>query len=305
MSRKSDIPIQVIAQRWRVETVSHFDLLWVLLVLNLLALVGWLRQRWARYISRRQAFLQAVRLQRAVPWYRQPATRARVLRYPPAVRDRVEERDGMKVVAWSNLFMFDWDVGPDKEFKTREEVLDFVLSTGPRHALRLYKTPGGVRGFAIHWMRYPDAYWESWQEYATDLQCDPAYVELCPVRGACACRVGPKEGRDGDYVAEYWITVGHGSQEIREGLVEQIQLHDQWCKEYRPNGVAVPVIHEPVDLRDSVLWSMEQEPWEPIHKAVLADLDMENPQEADECLVIWWMEEDVQVRDLDEEEIPF
>ena len=131
------------------------------------------------------------------------------------VRDDVQK---VEYIAFPRLLMGDWDVPDDFHFHegsvtvpSREYVLGILhrdVRERPDHAWRAYETPGGVRAFLTSHFEEFSA--DRHHGMMADLSIDPLYREITAEQRAWWCRVSPKVGRPGDYVARSWTTVRGG-----------------------------------------------------------------------------------------------
>jgi uncharacterized protein (TIGR02996 family) len=90
----------------------------------------------------------------------------------------------------------------------------------------VYETPGGVRAFLTsHFEEFgPDH-----RRLMDDLSIDPLYRDITQEQRAWWCRVSPKVGRQGDYVARPWTTVqGADGIESLDALLA-LREHDRLC----------------------------------------------------------------------------
>ncbi len=140
------------------------------------------------------------------------------------------EDRGVRYITFRHVMMLDWDV-PDVSHKAGEcvtikekgEALDILRAycmEDKKIVFRVYETPGGVRAFVTS--KCFDGIEKQLMEA---LKCDPLYTQFCVQRREWSCRVSPKKGRENDYVARYWVTIGEGQED--EGAVELVRYHDE------------------------------------------------------------------------------
>lgn len=139
---------------------------------------------------------------------------------------------GMKIISFRHVVMLDWDVPNEGHvmegcvtIRRKEEaivILQQYCMEDKKMLFRVYETPGGVRAFLVSRMSESVRLDEPLMRR---LSCDPLYTRLCASRGEWACRVSPKVGRKGDYVARYWTTIGDGKED--EGAMELVKYHDE------------------------------------------------------------------------------
>lgn len=271
----------------------------VLLYLLALALLAWLRAHYkgGRYMTARDNVWAAVRWvlpHRPVPyvpsrWWMDETVLKKVLGdfRPPLGKPEIN-RQGFQVIWFDDLEMFDWDF---KDGVTLEEVLSRleVRARQTFYAYRVYLTPGGIRAFRVGGQYTPEAFLPGWVVEAKQLGCDPAYVEITRFKQAWACRVGPKPGRGGDYVAAYWATIGE--PEYTPEVLARIKQHDELIEKNRPAGVEVPRNRVAQTPRDAFYLAMEERPWEASDiRQMLADWDEENQWVDEPAAVVHWQE---------------
>jgi hypothetical protein len=145
------------------------------------------------------------------------------------------ERHDFKVVHWSKLCMFDWDLGGHEERFHVGKVYRYelpVLMGRFRHlkekhgwGMRFYRTPGGIRMFRT------DATMglAEWAKRSHWLHGDISYTMFTVLRqsapgtmGGWACRTSPKPGRANDYVARFVVQIGAISDELKP----YVEMHD-------------------------------------------------------------------------------
>ena len=153
-------------------------------------------------------------------------------------RNLYHRRDrGVKYVGFADVLMLDWDIPAEGHVSQncvtitcREEALAvleaFCAKYPGKFRFRVYETPGGVRAFLLSG-HVPAHHAAGWQRV---LRCDPLYTEMCYLRGACWCRVSPKVGRTGDYVARPWKNVGTGP--VNPSVCRLVNWHDKLCSRY-------------------------------------------------------------------------
>jgi uncharacterized protein (TIGR02996 family) len=169
------------------------------------------------------------------------------------VRDDVQR---VEYLAFPRLLMGDWDTPDDFHFHessvtvpSREYVLGILrrdVAERPDHAWRAYETPGGVRAFLT----------SEFEEFSprharlmADLFIDPLYRQITEEQRAWWCRVSPKVGRPGDFVARPWTTVrGADAVESLDALLA-LREHDRLCRRsfpfYHRVEVACPTCRVP------------------------------------------------------------
>lgn len=157
---------------------------------------------------------------------------SKVLEYFKGYSVEGGEDKGVKYIRFQHVMMLDWDI-PDAvhpeeavSIQTREEVLTLLTEycmEEKNTLFRVYRTPGGVRGFLISSVvEGPKAQ----KEVMERLKCDPLYVKFCVLRNTFACRVSPKIGRANDYVARPWTTIGYGKE--CPLVMETVRYHDSF-----------------------------------------------------------------------------
>ena len=86
-----------------------------------------------------------------------------------------------------------------KEFM--EALRKFMKTKGGREsAFRLYRTPGGIRGFDIS-RQHRGIRPVEWEGPATELGTDPNFISMMNIVDSYNARIFPKAGRGGDYIA--------------------------------------------------------------------------------------------------------
>ncbi len=155
------------------------------------------------------------------------------------VRDDVQR---VEYVAFPRLLMGDWDCPDDYHFHEgsvtvpdRPYVLGILrrdVRERPGHVWQVYETPGGVRAFLTsHFEGFSAGHHP---RLMADLSIDPVYREITAQQGAWWCRVSPKVGRPGDYVARPWATVrGADGVESLDALLA-LREHDRLCRRAFP-----------------------------------------------------------------------
>jgi uncharacterized protein (TIGR02996 family) len=150
------------------------------------------------------------------------------------VRDEVQK---VEYVAFPRLLMGDWDCPDTFHFHegsvtvpSRDYVLGILrrdVRDEPDHVWRVYETPGGVRAFLTSDYRPFDRHHRG---LMLNLSIDPLYREITTQQAAWWCRVSPKVGRPGDYVARPWTTIrgGEGIESLDALLA--VREHDRLCR---------------------------------------------------------------------------
>jgi uncharacterized protein (TIGR02996 family) len=172
------------------------------------------------------------------------------------VRDDVQK---VEYIGFNRLLMGDWDIPDDFHFHdgsvtvpNREYVLGILhrdVSQRPNHFWRVYQTPGGVRAFLTSDFQVFCA--EVHSALMKDLSIDPVYRDIATAQRAWWCRVSPKIGRPGDYVAKPWTTVkGTDGIESLDALLA-VKEHDRLCQRKFPFYHRVEVSCPTCRLRNS------------------------------------------------------
>jgi hypothetical protein len=125
------------------------------------------------------------------------------------------EDTGMTYKRFDRVAFLDWD-WPNAARKTKEcitvqdfgEVVDLIenwLIIHPEYTIRLYETPGGVRGvFVSHFMTVDELV----NLNIEGLKSDPLYISLSLARKCFGARISPKLNRANDFIARYVCTLG-------------------------------------------------------------------------------------------------
>jgi hypothetical protein len=125
------------------------------------------------------------------------------------------EDAGITYKRFDKIAFLDWD-WPNVSHRNNDcvtiqnfgEVVDLLepwLHKHPSFAIRLYETPGGVRGiFTSHFMTVNELVALGIEE----LNSDPMYIKLSLQRGVFGARISPKLNRTGDFIARYVCTLG-------------------------------------------------------------------------------------------------
>lgn len=125
------------------------------------------------------------------------------------------EEAGMTYKRYDKIAFLDWD-WPNVSHKNNDcvtiqnfgEVIDLLepwLHKHPGFTIRLYETPGGVRGvFTSHKMTVTELVGLNINE----LKSDQMYIKLVLQRGVFGARISPKLNRTGDFIARYVCTLG-------------------------------------------------------------------------------------------------
>lgn len=158
---------------------------------------------------------------------------ARYVEYLHEVSILHREESGISYKSFDRIAMLDWD-WPNESHKldrcvtiqSFEQVVEYLEPWLAKHsdqAVRLYETPGGVRGFFISKK-------QNVMEFLAlgidDLNSDPLYITLCTRRNAFGVRISPKLNRKADFVARYVCTLGH--QQCPEVLDVIAKFHDRY-----------------------------------------------------------------------------
>ncbi len=151
---------------------------------------------------------------------------------------RSNSRSCFMVVAWRELWMGDWDLVDDPihapkscTVTHRNQVIDWLKQwclSHPADHFVVYETPGGVRAFLVS--RPLPVGTESSQMHL-HLHVDPLYRNYTREKAGYACRVSPKQGRAGDYVARRWCEIGSGSW--HPSCRWWVDTHDVICEVYK------------------------------------------------------------------------
>lgn len=99
------------------------------------------------------------------------------------------------------------------------------LLAHPDQAIRIYETPGGVRGVLTGKRQTVD---EFLCLGVDALNADPLYLKLCNQRKVFGVRVSPKLNRTGDFIARYVCTLGGAEDPEIVEVVER--FHDSYLQ---------------------------------------------------------------------------
>ena len=125
-----------------------------------------------------------------------------------------------------------------KDFKSWKKNLDRYLNTkqGSKSVFDIYSSPAGIRAFDLGVRTSPIRYYNR----ANALGSDPWYQKFSMMRGSFASRISPKPGREGDYVAQKFLT-GYGPGKVNE--LSQMQV-----AKYHDNLIKKIKVAEPKDM---------------------------------------------------------
>lgn len=158
----------------------------------------------------------------------------------------VKEEDGVTYALFDHMLMVDWDVDDGSHKRAKKQCL---VDTAGEAYLRLndwlakpeneayrfefYLTPGGARAFCTSHFFHPAD--KEAQRILKELGCDKLYAGLCAKKGVWACRVSPKVGRKGDYVARWVAKLAGPAPSAKYPLVhmqECVRWHDRQCESF-------------------------------------------------------------------------
>lgn len=142
-------------------------------------------------------------------------------------------KKALKVMTMKSLLMIDWDpIAPGEEadhhytIKDKEEVYELLearVSTHLEELWKVYETPsGGIHAFLLSHHYTP----EEGYNLLTEMKGDTLYRDISLKRGEWAVRIGPKQGRENDFVARYVGSFGSGKALPEH--VETISVHDSF-----------------------------------------------------------------------------
>lgn len=125
------------------------------------------------------------------------------------------EENGVTYKRFDRVALLDWD-WPNVSHKaeecvTIESIADVYLLLQPwlaKHtdqSIRLYETPGGIRGALTGKFQTVDEFVALGVD---SLKADPMFIKLCIERKMFGARVSPKLNRTGDFIARYVCTLG-------------------------------------------------------------------------------------------------
>lgn len=151
----------------------------------------------------------------------------------------VMEDNNVHYFHYTDLLMIDWDVDDGSHFDPERqclvdsigdawETLHNFCEKNPEYKFVMYQTPGGARAFCIsHRIK---ALSDEAGYLMDELKCDKIYVDITQQRGNFACRLTPKIGREGDYVARFIGYLGNGDAD--DSLLNRVSYHDTWCANF-------------------------------------------------------------------------
>lgn len=137
----------------------------------------------------------------------------------------------LKIMVMPKLMMVDWDPAEGEldhhyTIHNASEVFQILrerVEAHPDELWRVYETPsGGIHAFLVSHTLTP----EEGYSIQTEIQGDTLYRDFCFKRGKWTARVGPKPGREGDFVARF---IGHwGTGTALAVNQEAMKVHDSF-----------------------------------------------------------------------------
>lgn len=147
-------------------------------------------------------------------------------------------RNKIQITAFHQIPMGDWD-WPNEGHKTDKcitisclkDVIDRLkvyLEAHPYQSVRLYVTPGGVRGFFLGKPLTVEEFFSN-KEGGRTLDIDPLYQGLCERTNSFRVRTSPKLNRKNDWVA---IHIGDFGAKPNQSMLNLLKKgHDARIKE--------------------------------------------------------------------------
>jgi len=143
------------------------------------------------------------------------------------------EESGVTYKRFDRIAFLDWD-WPNVSHKANEcvtiDTIDDVyrllqpwLIAQPDQSIRIYETPGGIRGALTGKLQTVDQF----VALGVDtLNADPMFIKLCIERKMFGARVSPKLNRSGDFIARYVCTLGCAEDPKVVEVIER--FHDSY-----------------------------------------------------------------------------
>ncbi len=201
----------------------------------------------------------------------------------------VYDSNGMKILRSTNVLMLDWDMSKNHAegstsvdypqtvtITAREDVFSHIARYSQylpidNVGIRLYWTPNGVRGFITSHL-IPASDHRADGILAT-LRTDKAYRQVVKDRNVYHARVSKKVGRENDFVAAYWTSIGNPN--ILPEVLKYLKIHDALCKANRESVPTVPNPLAPTSTLEALMRSVEEEPWDETNRGALSDFEQE------------------------------